>query len=167
MPTARSSSSAHPLTSALLLAGAIAWGLWRLVESGRVAWPPHGLLASLSTLAGCIALVGPLILLRSGELNGELGELAWMTAGILIWICDLEAIARGQWRTMAWATPLSERTIGVVVLAVLIAGWKCGLKEWKWSWTNLTGWLLAMLWIGVAASSWMAGVTGRATLAIR
>lgn len=167
MPSSRTSNGSRPIVNALLILGAVGWGLSRLVAGGRLDWPPRGLLASLSTLAGCLALVGPLILLGSGELAGNLGELVWMTIGILIWMCDLEAVLRGDWRGLRWATPISDRTIGLIVVAVLIAGWKCGLKEWRWSWTNLTGWALGVLWIGMAAGSWWLSPAGRASLAVR
>ncbi len=167
MSASRSQNSSRPVLNAVLMLAAVGWGLSRLVASGRLAWPPHGLLASLATLAGCLALVGPLILFGSGELAGDLGELVWMTVGLLVWMCDLEAVLRGDWRTVRWATPISDHTIGMVVLAVLIAGWKCGLKEWKWSWTNVTGWMLGLFWVGMAASSWLLSSAGRASLAAR
>ena len=66
-----------------------------------MTWPPYALLSSLATLAGCLALVGPIILFRSGEIQGSLGELAWLSAGILIWILDIAAVLQGQWRTTA------------------------------------------------------------------
>jgi hypothetical protein len=84
-----------------------------------------------------------------------LGELVWLTGGLLVWFFDIEAILRGQWRAVHWATPLPERTMGIAILAVLLAGWKCGTGEWKWSWTNLTGWLLSTFWVGMAVCSWL------------
>ena len=125
-----------------------------LVQKGRLTWPPYQLLSSLSTLAGCLALVGPLILIRSGEIEGSLGELMWLTGGLLIWFFDIEAVVQGRWKTMPWATPLSDRTLGLAILAVLLAGWKCGLAVRNWSWTNVTGWLLSAFWVGMAFCSW-------------
>ena len=66
-----------------------------LVQKGRLTWPPYELLSSLSTLAGCLALVGPLILIRSGEIEGSLGELLWLTGGLLVWFFDIEAVVQG------------------------------------------------------------------------
>ncbi len=109
------------------------------MRGGRLTWPPYALLSSLSTLAGCLALVGPLILIRNGAISGSLGELVWLTGGLLVWVFDIEGILRGQWRSMHWATPLHDRAMGLTILAVLLAGWKCGMASWKWSWTNLTG----------------------------
>ena len=125
------------------------------------------LLSSLATLAGCLALVGPIILFRSGEIQGSLGELAWLSAGILIWILDIAAVLQGQWRTTAWATPLSDRILGLMVLAVLVAGWKCGLAQRNWSWTNVAGWMLSAFWVGMAVCSWFLAAPGRPSLATR
>ena len=69
-----------------------------LVQKGRLTWPPYQLLSSLSTLAGCLASVGPLILIRSGEIEGSLGELMWLTGGLLVWLFDIEASCKGSGR---------------------------------------------------------------------
>src|SRR5579885_2275997 len=74
-------SSGPAVTNAILVAAALAWGVALLVQRGRMTWPPYSLLSSLATLAGCLALVGPFIFFRSSEIQGSLGELAWMTAG--------------------------------------------------------------------------------------
>src|SRR5262249_57492271 len=110
--------SGSAVTNALLVGAALAWGLSLLVQRGRLTWPPYSLLSSLATLAGCLALVGPLIFFRSGEIQGSLGELAWMTAGILIWSYDIAAVLQGRWRGLSWAPPLSDRTLGLTALAV-------------------------------------------------
>jgi hypothetical protein len=165
-PTSRAgASSGSAITNALLLAAALAWGLSELVQRGRLTWPPYALLSSLATIAGCLALVGPFILFRSGEMQGSLGELAWLTAGILIWTFDLVAVAQGRWRTIPWATPLSDRTLGLMVLAVLVAGWRCGLAQRNWSWTNVIGCLLGAFWVGMAVCSWLMAAPGRPSVA--
>src|SRR5271157_6012851 len=69
------SSPEHAVTNAILLTAALGWGFSLLIQRGRLTWPPLALLSSLSTLAGCLALVGPLILARSGGKEGSLGEL--------------------------------------------------------------------------------------------
>ena len=43
-------------------------------------------------MAGCLAIVGPVILYRSGELEGSLGELMWLVGGLLVWIFDFEGV---------------------------------------------------------------------------
>ena len=164
-PPRAAGSSGSAITNAILMAAAMAWGLNLLVQRGRMTWPPYALLSSLATLAGCLALVGPFILFRTGEIQGSLGELAWLTAGILIWTFDLVALVQGQWRTIPWATPLSDRTLGLMVLAVLVAGWKCGLAQRNWSWTNVIGCLLSAFWVGMALCSWLMTAPGRPSLA--
>jgi hypothetical protein len=164
----RSGPGSNPaIANALLVAIALACGAAILVHKGRLTWPPYQLLSSLSTLAGCLALVGPLILIRSGEIEGSLGELMWLTGGLLVWFFDIEAVVQGRWQTMPWATPLSDRTLGLAILAVLLAGWKCGLAVRNWSWTNVTGWLLSAFWVGMAFSSWFLAPAWRAGLAAR
>jgi hypothetical protein len=125
------------------------------------------LLSSLSTLAGCLALVGPLILFRSGELEGSLGELLWLTGGLLVWIFDIAGLVQGQWRTIHWATPLHDQTMGLMILAVLLAGWKCRRGSWNWTWTNVTGWILSAFWVAAACGSWLLSPTWWASLAAR
>jgi hypothetical protein len=159
-----SSSTGSAVTDAILIAVALAWGLSLLVQRGRLTWPPYALLSSLATLAGCLALVGPIILFRTSEIQGSLGELAWLTAGVSIWLFDIAALVQGGWRTIPWATPLSDRTLGLIILAVLVAGWKCGLAQRNWSWTNVAGWMLSAFWVGMAACSWFMAAPGRPSL---
>ena len=66
------------------------------------------------------------IVLARGE-GGEagLGELLWMTGGLLVWVLDAVAALRGQWRTHAWVTPLGSQMMGLTVLSVMLAGWRC------------------------------------------
>jgi hypothetical protein len=157
--------SGSAIVNALLIAAALGWGLMLLVQRGRMTWPPYTLLSNLATLAGCLALVGPIVLFRSGEVQGSLGELAWLTAGLLIWSFDIAAVLQGQWRSIHWATPLSDRTLGLTVLAVLVAGWKCGLAQRNWSWTNVAGCLLSAFWVAMAVCSWLLATPGRPSLA--
>lgn len=154
-----------PVMDAALLGAALAYGLWLLVTRGRVGWPPHQLLTSLYTVAGCLALIGPIVLLRREPADGGLGELVWLTAGLLVWLYDAVALARGELRTLAPATPLAAMPLGLVVLAVTIGGWRTRGAGRSWTWTNVTGWVLGIFWIGMAVSSlWLAPP---ATLAAR
>jgi len=148
------SSPEHAVTNAILLTAALGWGLSLLIQKGRLTWPPLALLSSLSTLAGCLALVGPLILARSGGKEGSLGELVWLTGGLLVWLFDIAAAIQGSARGLNWATPLGDRTMGLVMLAVLLAGWRCGLAGRDWSWTNVMGWTLGVFWVAMAVGSW-------------
>jgi hypothetical protein len=101
-----------------------------------------------------MALVGPLILVRSGATEGSLGELVWMTGGLIIWLFDLAGALQGQGRIANWATPLGDRSMGLAMMAVLLAGWRCGLASRSWTWTNVVGWALGIFWVGLALGSW-------------
>ncbi|CAN5899726.1 hypothetical protein BH23PLA1_BH23PLA1_11570 [soil metagenome] len=152
-PTAGSSTSSAspPLLNATLLGSAIGYGLWLLVQRGGISWPPRELLAGGFTLAGCLALVGPIVLNpRAAASEGGLGEFLWMTGGLLVWVFDLAAVSRGEMRSVNFATPLDPETLGLIVLAVLLAGWRARSRSWNWAWTNVIGWILAIFWIGLA-----------------
>ena len=152
-----SGSPDHAITNTVLLLVALGWGFTLLIQKGRLSWPPVSLLASLSTLAGCLALAGPLILGRSGRGGGSLGELLWLTGGLMVWLFDVSAVLQGQAKAISWATPLSDRTMGLAILAVLGAGWRCGLAGRDWTWTNVVGWALGLFWVGLALGSWFLG----------
>ncbi len=156
-------SLSSPLANALLLGAAFCIGLGLLVAKGRLSWPPHQLLASTYTVAGCLAMVGPIVLARVEASERGLGDLLWMTGGLLIWIFDGAAAARGLWRSQAWATPLGYETMGLTMLAVLVAGWRCQLGSRNWAWTNVTGWLLGIFWVAMAVTTLVpARITGLA-----
>jgi hypothetical protein len=145
------------------MAAALGYGLWVLVGRGRVSWPPNQLLASLYTVAGCLALVGPIVLARGEPGERGLGELLWMTGGLLVWVFDAVSALRGEWRGAGWVTPLGYQTMGLTILAVLLAGWRCRVVGRGWSWTNVTGWVLGLFWVGMGlASLWPARGTGLA-----
>lgn len=144
-----------PLVTALLLVASVGYALAILVSRGRVGWPPHQLLASIATVAGCLALVGPIVLARADSAEGGLGELLWMTGGLLVWVFDLAALISGRAQTTAWATPLDGQTMGLIILAVLVAGWRSHFAVKSWSWTNVTGWVLGIFWVGTALASWV------------
>lgn len=149
-----SSSAKAPIITAILLVSAFTLGIGTLVARGRLAWPPTQLLGSLFTVAGCLALVGPLVLLtRKGAGPGGIGELLWMAGGLIIWVFDAAAIVRGEWRTLAPATPLGVRAMGLTILAVLLSGWRWRSSHRDWSWTNVTGWTLGLFWVGLGLAS--------------
>lgn len=172
MPPRRSSpraaapaASAPPIWNALLIAAAVSYGLGLLVMRGRLSWPPTQLLVGAYTLAGALALIGPVVLARRDPGEGGVGELVWLTGGLLIWANDLAAAVRGEWRDLAWATPLAYQPMGLTALAVMAAGWRClGPGGRGWSWTNVLGWVLGGFWVGMAALSLLGldrPVTGR------
>jgi hypothetical protein len=151
------SASPSPLMNVWLLGAAIGYGLLILVGRGRVSWPPHELLAGTYTLAGCLALVGPLVLARRGAAEGGLGDLIWMTGGLLVWAFDLAAVLRGEVRMLSWATPLGSQAMGLTILAVLLAGWRTRGGTRNWSWTNVTGWILGLVWVGLGMAALLPG----------
>ena len=139
--------SSSPFWTLVLILGALSYGLRLLVQAGRVAWPPDQLLHSLAILAGCLALVGPLLLLRKGGEDGGVGELLWLTGGLLVWIFDLAALSRGEWRNVPWTTPIGSQTMGLTILALAIAGYRWRKGGGPWSWTNVVGWTLGLFWV--------------------
>ena len=162
-----STTAPSPVWNAAAVAGAVAYGLWLLVDRGRISWPPHELAAGASTVAGSLAMAGPLVLARRRGSPGEagLGELIWLTAGLLVWVFDLAALAQGNRGPIAWVNPLGVRPMGLTVLAVGLGGWRAHGLGKGWTWTNVVGWLLGALWVGLAgASLWGARGT---TLAMR
>ena len=152
-----SASSAAPLLNALLLGAALCGGIGILFARGRLSWPPTQLLASVYTVAGCLAMIGPILLHRRESSDVGLGELLWMAGGLVVWIFDLAAVARGDIRTLSWATPLGYQPMGLTMLAVLLAAWRCRVAGASWSWTNVTGWVLGLFWVAMAASTLMPG----------
>ena len=146
-------ATAAPLGNALWLGIALCYGVSTLVSRGRLHWPPTQLLASTYTVAGCLALVGPILLHRKQAGEVGLGELIWMAGGLAIWVFDGAAVARGETRTLAWATPLGYQPMGLMILAVGLAAWRCRIVGSNWSWTNVTGWMLGIFWVGMAAGS--------------
>lgn len=149
-PSSGPAGSSPPILNAGLLVLAAGYGTWLLVNRGKLSWPPHDLLAGIYTLAGCVALAGPIILARRdpGE-GGGIGELAWLVGGLLIWIHDLVGALRGEYRSATWPTPIASSTLGLTILAVVLAGWRLRGGSRGWAWTNVVGWVLAIFWVGM------------------
>jgi hypothetical protein len=146
-----SSTTPPPLANALLLVVALGLGITTLVSRGRLTWPPTQLLASLYTVAGFLAMVGPIVLHRRDSTEIALGELLWMAGGLVVWVFDLASLARGEFRTASWSTPLGYQPMGLTILAVLLTAWRCKVAGTSWSWTNVTGWILGLFWVAMAA----------------
>src|SRR4051794_1050637 len=85
-----------PVWNAVLVGLASSYALWLLVSRGRVAWPPSDLIANIYTVAGCIALVGPLVLLRRDGAETGVGDTLWLTGGLMVWIFNVAALIRGE-----------------------------------------------------------------------
>ncbi|WP_435022052.1 hypothetical protein TA3x_002706 [Tundrisphaera sp. TA3] len=152
-PKPAAAPTAFPWVNALLIGAALSYGIGLLIARGRVSWPPHQLLANLFTVAGCLGLIGPILLGRSQSSSFGLGEVLWMAGGMVIWVHDLAALARGDLGTATWSTPLGYQPMGLIILAVLLAGWRCRIGGSQWTWTNVTGWVLGIYWVGMAATT--------------
>ena len=76
-----------------------------------------------------------------------------MAGGLVIWVFDIAAIVRGEARTISWATPLGYQPMGLTILAVLLAAWRCKVAGSGWTWTNVTGWALGIFWVAMAATT--------------
>ena len=150
-PKASASAGAgSPLANAALLALALAGAISSLFFRGRLSWPPTELLASLFTIAGYLAMIGPIVLRGKESAEVGLGELLWMSGGLVVWVFDFAALVRGDYKATAWSTPLGYQPMGLTILAVLIASWRCRVGGGGWSWTNVTGWALGLFWVGMA-----------------
>jgi hypothetical protein len=139
-------AGSSPLWNAVLVALAVAAACGLLVSSGRLSWPPRELLSGARILAGCLAAIGPLVLLRRHAEAG-LGDLLWLSGGLALWVFNLASLIAGQWNPRAWATPLPPQSFGLVLLVILIAGWRTLGTGKTWTWTNITGWILGTFWI--------------------
>lgn len=126
---------------------ALGMGMWMLVERGQMPWPPSRLLVAVYTVSGCLGLVGPIVLFRREGSDSGVGDWMWLTGGVLMWLYNVTALVRGQVDLARWVTPLTYPTLGLVSLAVLIAGWRLGGGGRVWTWTNVLGWLLGTFWI--------------------
>lgn len=151
--TAPQAVASSPVMNIALLGSAAAYGLWLLVSRGRMSWPPSDLIANLYTVAGCMALVGPLVLFRRDGGEAGVGETVWLTGGILIWVFNIASLVRGEGRLAALATPISAGMMGLIILAVGVAAWRGRSGAKSWAWTNVAGWGLGIFWIGLALAT--------------
>lgn len=160
-PKSSRGRGSFPVANTLLVAVAASYAVYLLVSRGRLNWNLQEFLTASYTLSGCLALVGPLVLLRPGMGAGSgLGDLTWLTGGLLIWIFNVANLVQGEGPRQAWITPLGATTMGLTILAVMIAGWK-SRGAGTLSWTNLTGWVLGLFWVGLSFYTlWPAGVIG-------
>ena len=156
-PAKSDSPASSPILNATLIGSAAVYALWLLVARGRVSWPPTDLITNLYTIAGCLALVGPLVLFRREAAGSGIGETLWLTGGLMAWIFNLAALVRGDSRLARVPTPVASSTLGLVILAVLIATWRTRVEARSWSWTNVTGWTLGIFWVGLALATLLPG----------
>lgn len=150
-------TSSSPVVNAALVGLASTYALWLLVSRGRVSWPPSDLISNTYTVAGCIALVGPLVLLRREGSETGVGDTLWLTGGLLVWVFNVASWIRGEGKLASLPTPVASSTMGLVILAVVVAAWRSRTGSRSWSWTNVTGWSLGVFWIGLAFATLMPG----------
>ena len=43
--------------------------------------------------------------------------------------------------------------MGLTVLAVALAAWRCRVGGGGWAWTNVVGWALGAFWVALAATT--------------
>lgn len=157
-PAASAAGSSSPALNVVILGSAAAYGLWLLVARGRMSWPPTDLAANIYTVAGCLALVGPFILLRRDGGESGVGDTVWLTAGVLLWVFNLAALVRGAGRLATVATPISPELMGLIILAVGVAAWRSRSGGGRsWAWTNVAGWGLGLFWVGLALAAFAPG----------
>lgn len=141
------------LANLVFVAIALGFGLWILVLRGQVTWPPDRLLASLAIVAGCIGLVGPLVLARSAAAEPGLGTALWWFGGVLLWLQNLAMLTRGEFEVAQCPIALGAQPMGLAVLAALIATWRTHGVGQTSSWPNVLGWILGIFWIGSGLAS--------------
>lgn len=167
MPSKRSASkpgpsgpsgAPSPLLSAALVCLGVGHGLYLLVDRGAIGWPPSQLMGPASTLAGSVAMVGPIVLWKKvGGSDASVGDLVWMAGGLFLWLLDLSAIAEGRSGRMDWAVPAEPRVLGCFAVAVMVAGWTSGHARWAWTWSGITGSILGGIWVSRMVLELMGG----------
>ncbi|HEV3164711.1 MAG TPA: hypothetical protein VGZ22_11835, partial [Isosphaeraceae bacterium] len=70
-----------------------------------------------------------------------------------VWVFDAAAILQGRLQSMTWTTPLGSQAMGLTILAVLCAGLRSHAGNRDWSWTNVTGWVLGLFWVGMGLAT--------------
>lgn len=153
IPATKSGDSHSAVGNAVIVAVAVGMGLWALVQRRELSWPPSGLIANLTTLTGYLALAGPIVLSRQDRGRTGVGDLVWMTTGVLFWLYNGAAVIRGTFDPGRLADPVGAVGLALSVLAVMIAAWRLHGNGRIWTWTNVTGWILGVFWVGVGLAT--------------
>jgi hypothetical protein len=109
------------------------------------------LLDASTTIVGCLAMVGPLILWRRSE--AALGDLVWLGGGLCFWVVNLATLARGRSPGASWVDPIEPTMMGAFALAIGLTAWQAGRARWAWTWTSIAGCLLGLFWVGTAVAA--------------
>ncbi|GIW88862.1 MAG: hypothetical protein KatS3mg108_3186 [Isosphaeraceae bacterium] len=153
LPQSRGNASSTALGNAAIITIALALGLWTLVHRRQLDWPPSRLFAAATTLTGYLALAGPLVLGRRTVHAAGLGDVVWLTVGLLFWLYNAASFLRGRFDLDQLHNPISPVGLGLAVAAVALASWRLHGPGRLWTWTNVTGWLLGLFWITAGAAA--------------
>lgn len=139
-----------PVLNLMILTGAGILFVRVGIRQGWIDWPPTQLGKILATLAGWIALAGPLVLFRHEEQAGSMGvgDRVWITTGLLLWLKLSLQIGTGNLPSVeAVTTLIDSRDMALVSAACLIGGMMGKPKNSHWTWTNLVGWGMSVCWM--------------------
>jgi len=164
--SSRGASGSKPIANLVILSISLA-AFGRLAIARQwIDWPPAQIGPILSALAGWIALTGPLILYRHEENAGGMGvgDRVWMTSGLALWFVLALNLARGTLPSLQTAvTGMGPQSLAILAGATLAGGLLARPTGARWTWTNLTGWFLAIAWL--AASALPAGSSAMTSIA--
>ena len=112
--------------------------------------PPNQLFASLGTVAGCLAMIGPICSIAATHPTRD--SASWVSDGG--WPCRTDLRPRrlgpGELHSMYWATPLSYQPMGLTILAALISACCCTVRAGR---DERDGLDLGLFWVAMAAST--------------
>lgn len=143
-------SMSRPFLNLLILSGAVILFVKVGIRQGWIQWPPANLGSILASLAGWIALAGPLILFRHEEQTGGMGigDRVWVTTGFLLWLKIAIQLFTGRFPSIeAVATIVGPTDMALISMACLAGGLIGRPKSSHWTWTNLVGWGLSLCWL--------------------
>lgn len=156
-PAARSSKSnspSKPIANLVILTLSLGAFLKLAIARHWIDWPPSQIGPILSAFAGWIALTGPWILYRHEENAGGMGvgDRVWMTCGLALWIALVLNLVQGRVPSLQSAvTAIGANELALLAGATLAGGLLARPSATRWTWTNLTGWFLALAWLAASA----------------
>lgn len=148
--TAKVGSASKPVANLVILTISFAAFVRLAIARQWIDWPPSQIGPILSALAGWIALTGPWILYRHEENAGGMGvgDRVWMTCGLALWFVLTLNLVQGNVPSLQTAvTGIAARELAILAGATLVGGLLSRPTATRWTWTNLTGWFLAIAWL--------------------
>jgi hypothetical protein len=152
--SSKSSSGSRPFVNLVIISISLGAFLRLAVARGWVDWPPTQIGPILTAFAGWVALTGPWILFRHEEQSGGMGvgDRVWITCGLALWIALGMNLAGGRMPSLQSITSaIGPKEMAVLAAATLAGGILARPSGSSWTWTNITGWLLAICWLTAAA----------------